>query len=210
MKIVGQQYSYDSTTGLNWLNPSATAGLSYPAVTSSSTLMLQGWRYATGEELNALLRSNLPSLTTALAADVSGNPFYGGATSDFYAPPQFDTAGETTNLIATLGGRTITYGGGDGVYGILGQFDRIATCSGIGCLFSHAVAGIAVGPNGQNAQAFLAGGAADCCPDGRVGSFLVRSSLTPVPLPPVTLLFISGIIGLIAITATRTHHKRLI
>jgi hypothetical protein len=46
-----------------------------------------------------------PSIvTTALAADVHGDPFY-GATTDFYAPPQLDLAGETATLIATLGAR---------------------------------------------------------------------------------------------------------
>ena len=124
--IVGQQYSYDSTTGLRWLDPSVTVGLSFPTVTNSS-LYAEGWRYATGDEVNALLRSNLPSLTTALAADVHGDPFYGGATTDFYAPPQLDLAGETATLIATLGGPTFTWGSGnDAAYGMITQCDRLA------------------------------------------------------------------------------------
>lgn len=198
LDIVGQQYSYDSATSLYWLDPSVTLGLSYPAVTNGS-LYAQGWRYATGQEVNALLRSNLPSLTTALAADVNGNPFYGGATSDFYAPPQLDLAGETTTLISALGGPTYTWGSGnDAAHGMITQFDRLAT----GGDPSHAVVILAVWPNG-NAEAAIAGGASDCCPDPRWGSFLVRYS---VPEPSSALLLISGI--LVTIAATWTHRKR--
>lgn len=199
--IVGQQYSYDSTTGLSWLDPSVTLGLSAPAVITGS-LYTQGWRYATGPELNALFRSNLPSLTTALAADVNGNPFYGGATSDFYAPPQLDSTHETATLISALGGPTFIWGGGaDAASGMITQFDRRAGAN------DQAVAILAVWPNG-NAEVALAGGNTDNDPSSRVGSFLVRSSLPPVPLPPAAWLFISGIISLVTIASTRTYLKR--
>ncbi len=177
MGISGQPYSYDSATRLYWLHPSETLGLSYPAVISGS-LYSNGWRYATGQEVNALLRSNLPSLTTAVAADVNGNPFYGGELSDFYAPPQLDVAGETAKLISALGGSTYTWGSGNNAAsGMITQFDRIATG---GNILSHAVVILAVWPDG-NAEAAIAGGAADCCPDGRWGSFLVRTTVDTTP-----------------------------
>ena len=174
--ISGHPYSYDSATSLYWLHPSETLGLSYSAVISGNRYS-NGWRYATGQEVNALLRSNLPSLTTAVAADVNGNPFYGGETSGFYAPPQSDVAGEMAILISALGGPTYTWGSGNNAAsGLITQFDRIAT----GGDPSHAVLILSVWPDGT-AEAAIAGGASDCCPNPRFGSFLVRTTLDTTP-----------------------------
>ena len=51
--VTGENYSFDPTTGLRWLDLTQTAGLSYDAVVGEigNTWLSQGWRYANADEM---------------------------------------------------------------------------------------------------------------------------------------------------------------
>jgi hypothetical protein len=198
--IPGTSYNFDSLTSLYWLDAGVTSSLSYQQLVLGigNSWYAQGWRLASGSEVNALFASNFPSLTTAPAHDANGQPFYGGDLSDFYAPTQIDTLGSVSHLISVLGGRTITFG--TDAYGIVALFDRETTCNG-GCS-SHAMATIATYFDGR-AEASLAGGMQDTVAYPQYGRFLVSSSIAVVPEPPASAMLVAGILCLVLVPKVR-------
>ena len=105
-------FTTDTSAGLDWLDVTATQGLSYGQI-QASALVTSGWRFATGDELSGLLANfGLPPVTrnslnsypdttvrTAVrqVSDLLGNTFtppnYGGywyGLVGFYDPPEFD------------------------------------------------------------------------------------------------------------------------
>ena len=188
--IPGQNYSDDTSTGLRWLDVGVTSGLTYDQLMQGlgNSWYANGWRLATGEELSALYSSNLPSLTTAPALDSNGQPFYGGAITDFYAPTQPDPTQSIAKFISVLGGQTLTFG--SEAYGLLGLIDRAAICTG-GCS-AHAVSTVAAYYDGRG-EVSIAGGMVDNSAHPWVGRFLVTAQVSAVPEPEAYALALAGL-----------------
>lgn len=107
--VAGANYSLDSATGLKWLDVSQTVGLSYDQVQAGEGGWLaQGWRYATGDEINAMFSSNL-----SLLPRTDSNGGIESAPGDFWIRGVADVDGQAARLFETLGGETKGQVGGN-------------------------------------------------------------------------------------------------
>lgn len=187
----------DTTTNSSWLSFNSTRGYSYNDIMQGrgNSFRADGWRYATGQELSDFFSNALPSLTTKAAVDASGKSFYGGESSDFFAPYQLDVNKEGAALVSAFGGATW----GTSLYGI---FSREAYCSG-GCT-GRAMAGITFWDDKVQVQ--LGGGAQDTFASTLIGHFLISGQpslpvvTSPVPEPSSYAMMVLGlgVVGLLA------------
>ncbi len=173
----------DTTTGLYWVKPTDTLGLTYPTVQSDIANGLTGnFSYASYSQVSTLL------------ADAGITDFTNVATAGSYAGASAMVAafGQTSGGTLTNGAYHGSYAQVDGVYAgnydaftIAYQFNAagaFGSCTSVNCAQASvgAYSGNAVGP---------------------YGSWLVASSLNsgpppPVPLPASAWLMLSGIAGL--------------
>jgi hypothetical protein len=190
LRAPNKTYSYDTSTGLAWLDVGITSNISYADFFGSNGNVWRenGWRLATGAELSTLFNNNLSALTKSPPRETNGAPAYGGSFSDFYAARQQDPRQEVANLIETLGGKTIDLGLGS--YGIIGIIDRASECIG-GCS-AHAPAALVAYSDGTS-EAYINGGVSDTFSHPWYGKFLVSSSTPTIPEPDSYFLAAAGI-----------------
>ena len=174
LDVAGEKFSFDSSSGLEWLDLPETAGLSYNAVVGGigNTWLADGWRYANADEVKYLLQSNLPSAITASSSEGSPQP------GDFYASSQPDIGGGASRFVFLLGDTYALIGssppGATGIYGrqISAPGDPEVT---------HSLAAVLLQDLGVNFFATMQGGAYDANGHGYVGHFLVRPTAIPEP-----------------------------
>lgn len=175
--VTGANYSFDSASGLQWLDVKETVGQSYNDVVAGS-FIAGGWRYATKEEVTALFASNL------------GQPA---------APAEMST------LAAALGGWTAESAAGapaasrfSGIFDA-GSFRSLATMqvSSTCAVCTGALVGTTsfadTVRDRYGSESGLVGGS---------GSFLVRA-VTPVPEPGSVALMAVGLFGVLLAARVR-------
>lgn len=179
-------YTTDSLSGLDWLDVTFTTNKHYDDVknlinnnTTENGIDYGQWRYASGEEVGTLIAN----YRGESVADSNGFNFVG--------------AGELDSLINMLG-ITTTDAGNNVTFGLLS--DRIEVNGTVGGAEDLVyVAMLLTGASGD----MFAGHSMTQLPcddearDPKVGSFLVRSSMSPVPVPSALLLFAPALIGLV-------------
>ena len=202
----------DTSTSLEWLDVTESLDLSYNQVISEMYIggLYEGWRYATPKELDQLITNfgyipvdtNCHGPTIHCDFGLQGdNPIIEnmintlGDTYDAFSDltlAQYDAspsgAAHTTGLLAKrpINTELIQYAEiYDGEYierfGFIRRDfnDKVLTTSGVISSDDH---------------------------NGAIGSFLVRESITAVPIPSAVWLFITGLIGVISL-ATKKHNK---
>lgn len=95
--VPGENYNFDPSTGLRWLYVVAPYDFLDFYANSGRPGDLVGWRHATADEVNYLLKSNLPSLRSAPAL-VPGVPNFGREATDYFVPLQVDVNHEIEDL----------------------------------------------------------------------------------------------------------------
>jgi len=171
-------YAVDDTTDLYWLNLSHTVGLSYSEVTGllASGGSLDGWRYATYDEVTSLWTSLVPGFIdgeskeennglTSLIADGIGYSYTDYGTD-------FDVAGVRAMHFKEIGGDSTTYGILDDVIA--------AYLPGNDALLGRDYVQSRIINDIENQDPWIA-------------SYLVRDNTPSVPLPSTLLLFLSAL-----------------
>ncbi len=197
----------DSATGLDWLDVTTTAGMSFSYVSSqlSAGGQFAGWHYATGDQLNALV-SNYSGV--AIAAG-----FYGQVNME---PDHVD------GLVTLLGSTLDSYMLAN--YGVTWD-SASGYAEGQGIDYTYGILADAYTPNPDwrrtaiiydddrspfHADLFWGGDYGAVSPAdtyGNVGSFLVRDQIAaPVPEPETYAMLLAGL-GLIGLTARRRKQK---
>jgi hypothetical protein len=171
--VAGENYSWDDSTGLYWLDLTETVNLSYDAVSQGLAETSSAWRYADGVEVKHVLEESFPSFIQSVSPD-------GEAVTDpFYAHWQPDTNDEAQAFIDRFGSTTeslIDQYGALGVY----DYDLSSKCPNSDCR-GHALAGT-IGRNGRTEFIVtMQGGASDQYGAPIYGHYLVAT--TPGPLP---------------------------
>ncbi len=178
-------YTTDTSSGLDWLDVTATQGLSYGEI-QASALVTSGWRFAARDELSGLLANfGLPPVTR----------------NSLNSYPNA-TVRAAVHQVADLLGNTFTppnYGGY--WYGLVGFYDPPEFDPIVG--FDRASAFFLFDEMRDYNQAFIASNNAVFAlsvSDPIYGGFLVRGAAT-VPEPSTPLLFVSAL--LLCLMATR-------
>ena len=185
----------DTGTGLDWLDVTATSGLSVNDVLAElgEGRLYEGWRYGTATEVDKLITNfgfipvtpcNL-GYTNCVANQPGDDPIIETiirTLGDTYAQafPNFDFgngAGETFGYVLDDINNFSTYS----IF-ILQDYEFIDNCQSARCPF------LSDGPD----NIFIGGSS-----NARTGSFLVQES--PVPIPAAVYLFGSALLGLITI-----------
>jgi hypothetical protein len=172
-------YLTDSITGLDWLDLTATQGLSYTSV--SSALPTGGWHYAT--------LANVSTLFT----DAGGTGPYNFSGGNGNALVQ----GAATSLLISLMGDTSPFG----LPGGAGLTSDIDISGGGGGPFPHFLAVYTDLPPTTDYLLVPFGTRGANIADRSVGSFLIRN--TKVPEPVTLSLFGTGLAGAIGLRRRR-------
>jgi hypothetical protein len=174
-------YTRDTVTGLDWLDVDLTAGISYDSVLSGTGgYISQGWRYATGNEIDALAMRYIGSPEQTF---VGGVDFLQTLAMIELLGPTFqrDLSPDAQATIATLG--YYNDGATDPKIG-LGEFT-------VTLLVPDPAFGVPFTGRWTTFDNFLASNTAA----PQIGSFLVRS----VPEPPMLPLIVFGIVAYIGV-----------
>ena len=185
-------YTRDTATRLDWLGVDLTAGISYDAVLGGAGGYIpDGWRYATGNEIDALATRYIGSPEQTF---VGGLDFLQTLITIGLLGPTFqrDLSAEAQATLATLG--YYNDGASDPNIG-LGEF--VVTL-----LVPDPAFGIPFTGRWSTFDNFLAPNTAA----PQIGSFLVRS----VPEPPMLLLILlAGVVYAVWLVASRTASLRM-
>lgn len=183
----------DAATSLEWVRPDRYVGMTSASMkTWMSNGHLQGWRFAKEDEVVTLL-SNF------------GFPGYDYSVSGAHSDPTL-IASSVNALTDFLGADTVSHrSSGNVAYnGILGVID-----SGNDTLGGFGAYTISISDNVEYVHY-----AAFCCYDEPYYSdttsyFLVRESISTVPVPAAVWLFGSGLVGLIGMAGCRQKASSL-
>lgn len=177
--IGGSAFSFDSSSGLYWLDVNTTTGLSFNEVTTGAWLST-GWRHASdGEVLN-------------LVSNYQGN--YLGLISDLGGPTFTYQAGG------------MSYVGIDGVTSLAGNGTHSVTDIQVGTDGSSPYAFPSVTYQADNTGQLYSGGEFQIF--GGVGHFLVNTQAVVAPVPePETYAMMGLGLGVVAWAAKRKHRK---
>lgn len=174
-------FTTDNVSGLDWLDLSITAGQSYNDALTSNP----GWRYATNAEVENIF-------------GISFNGFYdttGGSAYGYSQGPAGAYSGQTTDIQSfqsTFG--LINLGGDEYSFGLYEDEDNILRM--MGAYQNGAGNNIVYGPEFvENYDSSLYQYRTSS--NGAYGSYLVRTSV--VPIPAAIWLFGSGLLGLVGI-----------
>lgn len=182
-------YTTDDANGLEWLDLNLTAGLSINAVLAGSGGYTDdGWGFANFTQVASLYSSAgaAPSLNGAMLAD----------------PEVIFAAQNLNNLLGTLS-PSVTFGSDPTIFMGSSAF----AMSDDGSFASQFIYQVA--EDGSQARLWDGSGSFQFTPDEwnginpNLSHYLVRSTLTPVPLPAAAWLFCSGLIGLAGFSRCR-------
>ncbi|QPK64004.1 VPLPA-CTERM sorting domain-containing protein [Methylomonas sp. LL1] len=196
-------FTTDTETGLDWLDLTVTSNRTYSEVLSDSILSAEGWHYARQSDLLLFINHvtgydfvtytgyniyNTPEVldpVIALLGDTykvyfnsigypSSHDYYAKDGIDAYAFRSFGYLYQDPNLVAT----------GNNLLGLIDRYIAFPTQN-----FPHPA------NKGYTRLNYTLPVWYPASAD--IGSFLIRDTqLTHVPLPPATLMFTSGLIGL--------------
>ena len=202
-------YTTDTGTGLDWLDVTATLGLSYNQVVAElgAEGAYDGWRYATASEFDSLI-TNFGYMT------VSTNCNYGVLFCDRNTSPEYDSdlietivhiLGDTYDAHHDLTNSVydVPSSGSGYTYGLLGE--NLMNTSGYhtqavvhdGEWINRSSPGSSPNDSYRDYVETVRSGMEDTRSLGWSGSFLVRSS--EVPLPAASFLFLTALISLAGI-----------
>jgi hypothetical protein len=179
----------DTVTGLEWLRPSYTSGQSYNAVIGgyAGLVTTDHFTYATQAQVTSLLSQNFPTLPIVVSA-AAGTAAGATAAQSFFALFGINTTPTCTGTPAGPCPRSWAI-----------------TADAVGS--SHYTIGVfELGAGTSNAKGYALTGNAyvnTLSGDPQMGSWLVRSTTSPVPLPAAAWLLLSGIGGLGALKTKR-------
>lgn len=185
-------YTTDTVSGLDWLDVTRTAGMSFNTVLSEIAVggTLYGWRYATADQLAELVNglpitytSNIPIPSVSSYARVTGSD-------------RIILDGLTTSLGITFSNSI--YASHDRVNGLTADamstnspYHYISTFESV----DHNLAGYHF-----SQVSFRDSYQHSTLSNESVGSFLVRdTAISPVPAPPAVILMLAGL-GLLGLT----------
>ncbi len=180
-----ENYTVDNLSGLQWLDLSQTAGRSYLDVSTDTNLSTAGWHYASGNQLNQFV-TNYTGTPLALN---TGNPInYSdasnllsmlGTTGYFYEEPYDDPY--YRYLSSSFSPLHINYY----AYGITSDIDALQPGK-------HNLTWLLQSYYSQSRIDLYAGQYSDSWANPTIASFLIRDTLTPIPLPSAIVFFTTG------------------
>jgi hypothetical protein len=173
-------YLTDTSSGLDWLDGTVTFGKSYDYVSSQfgGSGAYAGWRYAAGDEFNALL------------AHFTGTPITG-----------YGVINQETDRIDALVSMLGNFSPFSGVFYLAGyisdtgQIPSNQYLAGI-CNNDNPNATCMAGASGQDVSVTHLSEVPSSFSQWNIGSFLVRTSTNNVPEPTSTLLIGLGIVAM--------------
>ncbi len=194
-------YTTDSRSGLDWLDVTETVNMSYNQVTAQLSLggSYAGWRYATGIEFNTMIKNYTE---TAFDVTATGEVIHNEGLLDTLHP----LLGSTLDSFWIHDSNT-TY---DAKFGKEENQYHDITRGFIHNSLSPSSPGLAfINDNDkayfyQDTTVVLGSGINPAQQGYDTGSFLVRNTVTTVPLPPTAGLLAFGLFGL----AGFSHKKK--
>jgi hypothetical protein len=194
-------YTTDTESGLDWLDVTETVGMSYNIVFAQLVTggTYEGWRYATGDEVNTLVSNALsisPAISTYSPYSIAENPLFddliqtlGSTYAAQYPTTDCDTGtcepGTGLHYTSGILSDTWTFGGG---------FHFVAHLADAQETDPYQLA------NDASVAHLIAISPTQSSPD--VGSFLVRP-MQPVPEPAAWSLMVVGLLGLFGVHRPR-------
>ena len=177
--IDNDTYTTDTESGLDWLDVTASVNQSYDYVSSQFYVggEYEGWQFASGIEFNQML-TNYTGVTIppdyTLTVDYEPGILY----------ELINMFGNTSNIIPDAA-----------VYTIGNIFDKRSSATNWQASFIE---------HPWFTRSLMHNSYRDTdAPQLNAGSFLVRDTIAPVPVPPAIILMLSGIIGLFGVSRSK-------
>jgi len=170
-------YTSDTISGLDWYDVSLTQGQSYNDIIplTNTGSSLSGWSFATASEFKSMLANFL---------DIPSSGYYSPSSGTLLPLITMLGSTSTSNNASAIDGRVINGA-------TTTQLDRALIVTRPNSEFND----LAISHNGI---------ILNIDNDSAVGSFLVRQSVAPVPVPAAFWLMGSGIIGLVSLSRKKT------